>query len=166
MYKLRYNSRWPPYFIWLRNVLTEDEIYTQNQYPASKLILIPLYFKNRRVNFLTVKLVIHFYFCVWQSRYGSWQNCNLWLKNDGRCSFCKRLRGTQRKNVPKYVRSDRNGSLHTLEICMVNLELWPLKTIYLFGCVKGTLSVASQECLFRLSYLDRFGRKFDWHGVV
>ena len=37
--------------------------------------------------------------------------------------YCKRLRGTQRQNVPKYVRSDTNGSLYALEICMVNLEL-------------------------------------------
>ena len=161
MYKLRYNSRGPLYFIWSRNVLKEDEIYTQSHYPASKLILIPLYFKNRRVNFFTVKLVIHFYFCVCQSRNGSLQNCNLWHKNDGRCIYCKRLMGTQRQNVPNYLRSDTNGYLHALEICMVNLELWPLKTIYLFRCVKGTLSAASQECLFLLSYLDRFGRTFE-----
>ena len=75
--------------------------------------------------------------------------------------YCKRLRGTQRQNVPKYVISDTNGSLHALEICMVNLELWPLKTVYLFVCGKGTKSAASQECLFRLSYLDRFGRTFE-----
>ena len=137
MYKLGYNSRWLPNFICLTNVLKEGEFYTQNQYPGSKLILIPLYFKNRKVNFFTVKLVIHFYFCVCQSRNGSLQNCNLWHKNDGRCIYCKRLMGTQRQNVPNYLRSDTNGYLHALEICLVNLELWPLKTIYLFRCVKG-----------------------------
>ena len=82
-------------------------------------------------------------------------------KNDGRCFIVKGGRGTQRQNVPKHVRRDTNGSLHALGIYMVNLELWPLKTIYLFGCVKETLSAASQECLFRLSYLDRFNRTFE-----
>ena len=37
--------------------------------------------------------------------------------------YCIRLRGTQRQNVPKYVRRDTNGFLHALEIYMVNLEL-------------------------------------------
>ena len=33
--------------------------------------------------------------------------------------YCKRLRGTQRQNVPKYVRRDTNSFLYALEICMV-----------------------------------------------
>ena len=49
-------------------------------------------------------------------------------------------RGTQRPNVSKYTRSVSDGFLYTLEACLVNLEL-SLKTIYLFGCLRGTLVV-------------------------
>ena len=62
MYKLRYNSRWPPYFIWLRNVLKEDEIYTQNQYPASKLILILCILKTEELTSLLSNLLFIFIF--------------------------------------------------------------------------------------------------------
>ena len=50
------------------------------------------------------------------------------------------IRGTQRPNVSKYTRSVSDGFLYTLRACLVNLEL-SLKTIYLFGCLGGTLVV-------------------------
>ena len=75
-------------------------------------------------------------------------------------------RGTQRPNVSKYTRSVSDGFLYTLEACLVNLELSLKKTIYLFGCLRGTLVVTKVLVGFfvsseRVSYPYGSGRKFE-----
>ena len=74
-------------------------------------------------------------------------------------------RGTQRPNVSKYTRSVSDGFLYTLGACLVNLEL-SLKTIYLFGCLGGTLVVTEVFGGFfvsseSVSYPYWSGRKFE-----
>ena len=72
-------------------------------------------------------------------------------------------------HVSKYARSvsDHSGFLNAqLEACLANLKLVSLKTIYLFGCLRGSLvvkkvlggfSVSSES----VSYPYRSGRKFE-----
>ena len=48
--------------MWLRNVLKEDEIYTQNQYPASKLILMSLRLKKEELTSLLSNFLFIFTF--------------------------------------------------------------------------------------------------------
>ena len=65
----------------------------------------------------------------------------------------------------KYARSVSDGFLYTLEACLVNLELF-LKTIYLFGCLRGTLVVKKALGGFffsfeSVSYPYGSGRKFE-----
>ena len=59
-------------------------------------------------------------------------------------------RGTQRPNVSIYARGVSNGFLLALETSLIYRVA--LKTVYLFGCLRGTLDVTKvfNRWLFRL----------------
>ena len=72
------------------------------------------------------------------------------MVNDSSCSYetlsrrprvLRYVRGTQRPNVSKYTRSVSNAFLLALEACLVILQM-PIKTVYPFGCLRGTLVVS------------------------
>ena len=53
-------------------------------------------------------------------------------------TFIVKVSGAPKDRMfPKSSEVTQMGSLYALEICIVNLELWPLNAFYLFGYVKG-----------------------------